>query len=184
MTVVLATIIWSPQLEILKLKIEWFNGKAGQWICSLRVVIYQVLYPVTKLYPSKAVHNSEKTLRWFFLEVPVAIGMNPSILAYISAPLKVQKQFDIFCLTFTGLISLSARLFVNGTSGLKANAGAASFLPINRSTRFLPLVRLLLPFLPGIFIGGGSACSPKLQIRSYLDSMISLRLTLSSNGIL
>lgn len=59
----------------------------------------------------------------FFL----AVEIKPSILAYISVPLKVRKQFDIFCLIFAGLMSLSARLFVNGTSLLKANASTASF---------------------------------------------------------
>jgi len=37
--------------------------------------------------------------RLFFL----AVEIKPSILAYISAPLKVRKQLDIFCLTLAGL---------------------------------------------------------------------------------
>jgi len=53
---------------------------------------------------------------------------------------ELRKQFDIFCLTFAGLISLSARLLVNGTSLLKANASTASCSLIKRSTRFLPLL--------------------------------------------
>jgi len=139
-----------------------------------------ILKNLGKLYPSKVVHNSGKTQRLFFLTVEI----KPSILAYISAPLKVRKQFDIFRLTLAGLMSLSARLFVNGTSLLKANASTASFSLMRRSTRFLPLVRLYLPFLPVVFMSGGSAFSPIPQMRSYLDSMYFRRLTLSSKGIM
>jgi hypothetical protein len=60
-------------------------------------------------------------------------------------------QIDIFCLTLAGLMSLSARLFVKGTSLLKAKASTASFSLMRRSTRFLPGVRLYLPFLPAVF---------------------------------
>ncbi len=131
-----------------------------------------------KLYPLNVFDNSVKTLRLFFL----AVEIKPSILAYISAPLKVRKQFDIFCLTFAGLISLSARLFVKGTSVLKAKANTACFSLMRRSRRFRPLVRLSLPLRPGVFTGGGSAISPNPQIRSYLDSIRCRRFTLSSNG--
>jgi len=125
------------------------------------------------------VHISEKIQRLFF----IAVEIKPSILAYISAPLKVRKQFDIFCLTLAGLISLSARLFVKGTSFLKANTSTASYALMRRSTRFLPRIRLYPPFLPDDFTGGGSSFSPIPQMRSYFDSMYFRRLTLSSKGI-
>jgi len=68
--------------------------------------LFSCIYAVKKLLPSKVAHNSEKIGRSFFL----AVEIKPSILAYISAPLKVRKQLEIFCLTLAGLMSLSARL--------------------------------------------------------------------------
>ena len=89
-------------------------------------------------------YNSEKMQRSFFLTMKI----DAAILVFISASLKVPKQFDIFCLTFADLVSLSARLFVNSTSLLKANVSPASFTLMRRSIRFLPRARLFLPFLP------------------------------------
>ena len=70
--------------------------------------MFSCIYAVIKLYPLKVVHNSGKTQRLFFR----AAAIKPSILAYISAPLKVRKPLDIFCLTLAGHMYLSARLFV------------------------------------------------------------------------
>ena len=39
------------------------------------VTIYEVLPSVIKLYPSKVVHNSEKTLRSFFLAVETKLSI-------------------------------------------------------------------------------------------------------------
>jgi len=68
----------------------------------------------------------------------------------------MRNQFDIFYLTLAGLIPISSKLFVNGTSLLKANANIASLSLISHSKRFLPLVSLYRPPFPGVLLGGSS----------------------------
>jgi len=72
--------------------------------------------------------------RLFFL----AVEINSPILAYSSAPMKVRKQMDLFCLTLAGHMSLSAKLFIKGTSLLKANVKTASFLLSGLRQGFFP----------------------------------------------
>ena len=71
----------------------------------------------------------------------------------------VRKHPEIFCRTFTILRSRSARLLSNGTLKSCMNRKTASRCLSSRSTRFLPLLCLGLPFLP-VLIGGGFAARP------------------------
>ncbi len=69
--------------------------------------------------------NSVKTHRLFFLVVEI----KPSILAYISAPLKVRKLFDIFWLSFAGLIPLFGKVVCKGNPLVEIKCKHGIFLP-------------------------------------------------------
>src|SRR5215208_6143576 len=76
-----------------------------------------------------------------------------------AAPSLVRKHPEIFWRTLTILRSLSAWLLSNGTPKSRMNLSTASRCLSKRSSRFLPLVCLGRPLLPGRS-GGGFASSP------------------------
>ena len=105
--------------------------------------------------------RSWKTWRFSFLSVAMKLWLRLEL----SVPLSARNPPLIGCFTLPGLMSLSAWLFVNGTSSSLAKRKTAAGCFFDLSHKFRPFVRFILPF-GSVLAGGGSSFSPAAKFFS------------------